>query len=226
MLISENLAIIVFLTIIITAVIISWYFHTFEAFNEHRLHTFIMVFGGLGVIITFLFYYNVLVLQSQQQASNQADIVARLNTSIFNNLLDAMNEAAIVAPQFILSLTPLTNPTCCGITNIPKECNPVACTKTMTLSYRIFSLWQDYIHIHDLIVIDEQSYICNFLQRANSSLLYEQWLVSKLNFDSDTQTFGDLLFTYGLPITLQVPKSYEDAAQMLLQDPIYKNLFV
>lgn len=225
MLVTENLAILVFLGIFIIALISARYFNDFEAFETHKLHTFLIVFGGLGAIITFLFYYNVLVLQSQQQASNQVDLIARLNTSIFNNLLEAMNEAALVAPKFILSLTTLTNQTCCGIDNTTEMCNPVACTKTMTLSYRIFSLWQDYIHIHDLIPVNEQSYICNFLQRANSSLLYEQWLLSKLNFDKDTEIFGDLLFSYGLPITLQIPKSYEDAAQALIQDPIYKNLF-
>ena len=64
----------------------------------------------------------------------------------------------------------------------------------------------------------------NFLQRANSSQLYDQWTASRLDFASNTQTFGDLLFQYGLPITMQTPANYEMVAQQLMADPAYQKL--
>ena len=91
----------------------------------------------------------------------------------------------------------------------------------MTLSYKIFELWQDVILAHKFINYDPLSYIVNFLQRANSEQLYVQWTVNKINFNNETIKLGDLLFEYALPITNQTTEEYISVANKLIVDPRY-----
>jgi hypothetical protein len=93
------------------------------------------------------------------------------------------------------------------------------------LSYRIFSLWQDVLLTDKFLKYEPQAYICNFLQRANSKELYQEWKTVKINFDSKVQRFGELLFSYGLPITLQTNESYVNASNELINSQEYNDLF-
>jgi hypothetical protein len=231
-LISPNIALIVFIAIIILAIIIAWYMGEFESYDKGSFHVFIAVLTGLGVLVTFLFYYNLVQLQNQQQELATITELSRINDVELNSVLDEIQKASILIPNFVLSITPLTNTICC--VNPVSECaipvrddpiNPQTCTEKFALSYRIFSLWQDVILSNRLIAINSLPYITNFLQRANSSQLYTQWTVNKINFSSNTQLLGDLLFQYGLPVTVQTPESYIDAANKLILDPRYPQVF-
>ena len=239
-LLSETVALLLFAIVIITSIVLSWYMSSHEKYERSQFHTFISILTGLGIFIVFMFYYNVVALQNQQQQLAFVQELARINDSVINTMLDEINQASTIIPNFILSITPLTNAACCfvgstgGITSnemnlictIPVKqadpINPQTCTQKMVLSYRIFSIWQDLILSNNFSNFDATSYVSNFLQRTNSPQLYAQWLVSKIDFNSKTQQFGDLLFEYGLPITEQIPQSYEIAAQNLLADPRYK----
>lgn len=95
-------------------------------------------------------------------------------------------------------------------------CSNEAVVRRTILAYRIFTLWQEVDLYGDLIAVTPLAYITNFLQRANSPLLYAVWVNEKINFNADTQAFGDLLFCYGLRITEQTPDAYVRAAQHLL----------
>jgi hypothetical protein len=230
-LISENIALMFFAAILITAVIIAWWMETHENYDKGSFHTFIAVLAGLGVLVTFMFYYNLIQLQNQQQQLAAIQEAARISDSVLNSVLDEIKKASIIIPNFVLSITPLTNIVCCPETgtvcNIPVEpdpINPQTCTEKMVLSYRIFALWQDIITSCPS-KFDQLAYVSNFLQRSNSQQLYAQWTAASLNFDSDTQAFGNLLFEYGLPITIQTPQEYTSVAQKLINDPRYKNIF-
>ena len=107
----------------------------------------------------------------------------------------------------------------------PDPETPEACTAKYTLSYQIFTAFQDIILSNNFVAIEPLAYVSNFLQRTNSPQLYEQWKINKIDFNTKTQQFGDLLFEYGLPITEQVPASYTTAAQKLIADPRYLALF-
>lgn len=230
-LVSSNLALGLFGIILIISGVIAWFMGTYNDYDKGAFHTFIAILTGLGVFVTFLFYYNVVELQNQQQQLAMIQEFARINDYLLDGILNGMKEASIDVPNFVLSLTPLTNTICCSGTGYcisPTGSDPVTpqtCTTKMTLSYRIFSIWQDVILSNKYIVFDSTTYIFNFLQRANSKPLYEQWLLSKLNFTPTTQIFGDLLFEYGLPITSQTPETYQIATQKLINDPRYKSLF-
>jgi hypothetical protein len=237
-LVSENIALIIFAIVIITSAIIAWWMGSYTDYDKGSFHTFIVVLAGLGVIITFMFYYNVVQLQGQQQQLAAVQEFSRLNDTVLNSVLDSIMESSSIIPNFVLSITPLTNTVCCstgttgsiGITGctIPVGVDPVdpqTCTEKMLLSYRIFSLWQDIITSNSFMRLNPEPYITNFLQRANSQQLYVQWTVNKLNFNSKSQTFGDLLFEYGLPITNQTPQTYIDTTQRLIADPRFQTIF-
>lgn len=231
MLVSPNLAIAAFVVIIFISAFVAWKMQTYADYDKASFHTFIAILSGLGVIVTFMFYYNVVELQNQQQKIAAFQELARINDSVLNSVLEEIQQSSINIPNFVLSLTPLTNTACCDsagcITpDIPATdpVTPLNCSTKMTLSYRIFSLWQDYIVSIRYTRSEQLAYISNFLQRANSSLLLEQWQVAKLNFTNKTQQFGDLLFSYGLPISVQTPQSYVNAAEKLIDNPLYLNI--
>lgn len=234
-LVTPNIALIFFAVIIVISAAIAWWMGTYADYDKGSFHTFIAILAGLGVFVTFMFYWNVVQLQNQQQQLAALQELSRLNDSLLNSVLDSIRYSSDIIPNFVLSITPLTNVICCStgntgdsvciITNDPDPVNPQTCTQKMLLSYRIFSLWQDITISGNFTEIDSLSYISNFLQRANSPQLYVQWTAAKLNFNNNTQLLGDLLFEYGLPITNQTPQEYTSTAQKLIADPRYKNIF-
>ena len=233
-LISSTLAVGALLVIVVLALLVAWWKQNYQSYDQDSIHTFIAVLTGLGVFITFLFYYNLIQLQEQQQELTAIQEASTISDTTVNGVLEAMNTASTIIPAFVLSLTPLTNTTCCpggetggtACTYTPAEdpVTPQTCTEKMTLSYRIFSLWQDVLMSNGYLQSNHESYLANFLQRANSQSLYQQWLTNRLNFAQSSQTFGDLLFEYGLPITVQTPASYIEASNRLLADPRYQSL--
>lgn len=232
-LISSSLAGLILVVIVVIALGIAWYKQNYQNYDRDSFHTFIAVLTGLGVFITFLFYYNLIQLQEQQQELTALQELSSLSDTTVNGMLEAMNSSSATIPAFVMSLTPLTNTICCPGSSVEGTCaytpaedpiTPQTCTEKMTLSYRIFSLWQDVLMSNGYIDRCKLAYITNFLQRANSRPLYEEWQVNRLNFSASTQTFGDLLFEYGLPITPQTPEAYTTAAQQLMVDPRYQAL--
>jgi hypothetical protein len=220
-LLSENFALFIFIIILISALIISIYMQNYKTFDRSWVHTFIVVLIGLGIFITFLFYYNVVALQNQEQQLAIVQELSRMNESALNSVLNSIKESSLIIPYFVKSISPLINYN----TINPDEENAQTITQRSNLSYRIFSLWQDSIWSDRLIDVDQTPYITNFLQRANSQLLFREWLINRINFCSKTQRLGDLLFEYGLPIKKQIPESYVLAAQNLMKDSRYVGIF-
>lgn len=222
--VTPKVALGIFVVIIIAAAIISFTMKNYETYDKGTLHTFIAILAGLGVFVTFMFYFSVIELQQQQQELSGIQELARINNAQLNSVLTEIKTASSKIPSFVLSITPLTN-TICKNTIPIDPVDPELCTMKMVLSYRIFSLWQDVIVSNYFLKVDSLSYISNFLQYANSRQLKDQWKVSKLNFTADVQKFGDLLFEYGLKITKQTPEAYILAAKQLMCNPKYKEIF-
>lgn len=216
--VTPKLALGVFLFILAAAAIAAWWMSTYNRYDQSTFHTFIAVLAGLGVFVTFMFYYSVVELQQQQQQLAVIQETARISDIVFNDLLSEIDKASIIVPNFTLSLTPLLP---CGATAGPDPVTPEACIEKLILSTKIFGTWQDIIISNTFVDYQPVAYVTNFLQQANSSQLLDQWSTAKINFNSRTQSFGDLLFEYGLPITDQVPNSYVNAAYQLLADPRY-----
>lgn len=236
-LVSANVALILFGIILILSALIAWYMKGYNNYDKCSFHTFIAILTGLGVFVTFMFYYNVVELQNQQQELAALQELSRINDFLINSILKNLKEASTVAPNFVLSLTPLSNTICCftastgntGSCDITVDPDPVdaqTCTVKMTLSYRIFSIWQDLVVSSKYVIFDPNAYIYNFLQWANSDQLYLQWNISKPGLTPKAQIFGDLLFEYALPIQVQTTESYQNATTKLLNDPRYKDLHI
>lgn len=224
LLVTPNLALLVFIVILIIAAVVAWQMAVYSSYDSSRYHTFIAILGGLGVFVTFMFYYNIVTLQQEQMAISALTQLNQLSDGLLNSILVEMKNASTIIPNFVLSLTPLTN-TVCNSSAPPDPVTPEACTEKMTLSYRIFSMWQDVVLTNGFINIDPVVYVTNFLQRANSEQLFDQWTVNRLNFVGEAQQFGDLLFEYGLPITDQTPTQYTAAANALVHDSRFTDIF-
>lgn len=225
-LVTPNVAIIIFAVILVISGISAWALGGYDKYDKGALHTFISILVGLGIFITFMFYYNLVKLQNDQQEFAAVQETSRINDNILNSVLKEIKAANLVIPKFVDSITPLTSKSCCETCIIGDDpLNTETCTERMVLSYRLFSVWQDVISSSGYSNIDLPSYIANFLQRANSEQLHEQWLVNRLNFNDKTQQLGDILFTYGLQITDQTPEEYINTAQKVLNDPSFKNIF-
>ncbi len=210
-------ALALFIAIIIISIIIACYMKTYERFNQSGFHIFTTVLVALGIFVTFLFYYGVVELQQQQQQLAFVQETARISNNVLENIMDEIKNSAPIIPNFTNSINPLT--TCQDIIVPPDPINTVTCTNKSILSYKIFNVWQDVILSNAFVYIDPEAYITNFLQRAHSEQLYEQWKIGKINFNSRTQSFGELLFEYGMPIVQQTPDAYVAAAQHLIADP-------
>jgi hypothetical protein len=224
-LVSPNLALGLFGIILVIAGLIAWYMQHYNTYDKSSFHTFIAILTGLGVFVTFMFYYNVVELQNQQQQLAALQELTRINDALQNTVLKGILQASNIIPNFVLSITPLNKITCCeSCIIVPDPVTPQTCTEKMTLSYKIFSLWQDVLISNKFIGFDPVTYITGFLEQANSPQLFEQWKLVRNTFNTKTQSFGDLLFKYGLPITIQTPETYQQTALTLMSDPIYKNL--
>jgi hypothetical protein len=220
--VTPQFALVVFMIIILISLSMAWFFSDFDTFNHGRFHTFIAILAGLGVIVTFMFYYGVVSLQQQQQQLFVIQETARLSNIIMEGIFSELNKSSVLIPNFVHSINPLLN--CTNTTNSDPDTID-ACVEKITLSYRLFSVWQDVIISNSFIDYEPRAYITSFLQWANSKELYKLWNDHNINFNSKTVDFGNLLFEYAIPITLQIPQSYVTAADNLMKDSRYKLMF-
>lgn len=220
--VTPNVALIVFLCVLVAAAFISFRTNP-NTFTGSKLQIFISCLAGLGIFVTFLFYYSVVELQQEDIRINVIKQTARVNDLFINTLLKEMLSSSELIPNFVLSMMPLNS---CGNFDVPPvDVNSVrACIEKFSLSYKIFTIWQDTINSNDFIKIEAETYISNFLQRAHSEELERIWKNNRLNFDEDTQILGDLLFQYSKEIVEQTSESYIEAAKKLMADEKYKQL--
>lgn len=219
--ITPQLALLIFICIIIVAAIISIATPNFGSFKASKGHTFLVTLIGLGIFITFLFYYSVVELQQDQTQLAIIQQTSILSDSISDGMMNEIKNASNIVPNFTLSLNPLLS--CAENIGIDSD-TPVTCIERMVLSYKIFNVWQLVLIANNFIDYDEESYITNFLQRAHSKQLYDQWVVGKINFNNNTQAFGDLLFEYGKDVKENTPEAYHKAAEKLISDPRYQKI--
>ncbi len=211
-------ALLVFMGVLIVSLLISG-FCTPKNFDTTRTKIFITCLAGFGVIITFLFYYGVVSLQQAQQRYSIITLTSNINKLLLKGIIDQVDLTSDKVPCFTASIFPLLHLNI----NDDDDCveNKLLIFK---LSYKIFALWQELIIAMPFIDMDPLSFLSNFLQKANSRLLHEQWEKIKLDFNKETQEFGDLLFHYALPNQCQTAETYIKLANKVFDDPIYKRI--
>lgn len=209
------------LVVVLLAVVLITLLTPSENYDQSRAHVFMTVLAGLGVVITFFFYYGVVELNQRQQNLSIIQETARLSDILAKDMMSEISQAARVVPSFAASVTPLQTVGPCR----PDRTDSRATFARLSLSYKIFSAWQDVVLADEFTANEPLSYVTNFLQRANSQALYREWQRAKIDFNQVTQKFGDLLFEYALPIQDQRPEVYVETARQLIQDPRYQRIF-
>lgn len=215
-LVSPNIALFVFGGILVLSAIAAWYFRNYSSFDRGRFHVFIVVLTGLGVAVTFMFYYNVVQLQNQEQQLALLQQMAHIDDTLGKSLPNILREITPLVPAFVMSLYPLHEPS-----TVPDATTPQAQIAIITTCATIFYLWQDIVLTHQVLHHDMHGYTITFLQWAHSPALAQEWEHMSNNLNPRTQTYGRLLFRYGANVA-PTSEAYEAAAKNLLSDPEYQ----
>lgn len=209
--VTPIVAVIIIAIILIVAVLLA-IFIKYDNYQQSRIYVFINTLAGLGIIMTFLFYYSIVSLQEIEQKLFVVNETSQVSTSLADGLLKQINDSTPLAPHFTSSLLPL-NPL--GPITSPIIDSPVLVS---TLSTRIFLTWQQILISSSFVMIEPVSYITMSLQFCSSATLKDQWNVQYINLGSDTQHLGDLLFQYSSQVTENTPSAYQYAAKQLLNE--------
>jgi hypothetical protein len=223
MLFNSIFVILFFILILAFGGIISYRVETHNHYQNSRVNTFITIISGLGIFMTFLFYYNLVELQKIQQQNSYVHDIVTINNQIIDNFYKEISNSSNKIPNFIESLNPLYNKNEFPAMDEDTLVNRI---EKNNLSFRIFTIWESFIICDNLLNYDQESYIRNFLQKANSRMLFDEWKKLKINFSKRTQIFGDLLFEYGLSIRNNNLQIYEILSKEILEDERYKNILV
>jgi hypothetical protein len=215
--VTPGMALFAFIIILIVALLISGFCNPCK-FDSTRTKIFISCLAGLGVFVTFLFYYSVVTLQQAQQRNDIINMTRNVNKNL-KNMMEQIHEASKDIPHFILSLFPLLT-----IHTDKDKDNIENRLLKMKIAYKIFSLWQEIIIAVPFVDLDSHSFLYNFLQRASSQELHEIWCQMKFDFNEDTQKFGDLLFKHGLTIKNKTCEEYKKMAHQIHCDSLYMEI--
>jgi len=211
-LVSPNIALFVFAAVVAIALGIACWFTSYDSFDKGRFHIFIAVLTGLGVVVTFMFYYNVVQLQNQEQQFELLTQAARVEDTLNKTIYPALREGATTVPAFVQSLYPLHNHSA-GVPVVGAAEQVIIAT----LSSSIFFLWENTITTHAIVHQDIGGYTFIFLQWAASPALAEQWETLAHTLSSRGQTYGRLLFAYAKVSSL-TREAFADATRALLHD--------
>ena len=168
--VTPAFALILLAAIMIGALLIAF---TSPDFEKSKSKSFLACMSGLGVLITFMFYYSIVELQQQQQYLTFMAQTTSLSHHLNEEVMKGFDGATESVPYFISSLFPLTPP--CIPPSDVGECDVKATTLKNMIAGRIFESWQTYILSTKFIIVDFTSYITLFLQYAHSQPLRTIW---------------------------------------------------
>lgn len=187
--------------------------------NKSRIQIFITTLAGLGIFLTFMFYYNLVTLQQDQQTLDVLQQTHAVNDSILGTYYTEMRKSSSIIPHFTLSLLPFQPQIA-----VPDPVTPATIVQKGILSSKIFFIWQDFLLSNTYLSIDDRAYINDFLQLASSAPLKEMWEVKRYDYGEKTIVFGDLLFLYTSKVEHKTPEEYNRVAKELIKDPVYIKL--
>lgn len=219
--VTPIVALCIFIMVVIIAIAVAFLSNPVHH-EKTRTRVFLTTLTGLGIIITFMFYYNVVELQQEQQLTTILEQTNSLNESILETLLVEIRKASTVAPHFTLSLLPLSECIECDSAVDPKT--PEVRLECYIVSYKIFSIWQNFLEGSYFLRTPLEGYLTNFLQRAHSKPLQEMWLLYRHDFGDRTQLFGDMLFEKSALVKKNTAKSYAKIASMMVKDHKFRVL--
>lgn len=218
---SKNAAAAIILIIVVIAIVVAFFSGNPANYDKSRTKIFVTILTGLGIFVTFFFYYNVVDLQAEQQLMMSYDRIESIDDNMTENYINVIQEHGSKIPKFVKSILPLQNHLLPDL--VVDETTFDAVALKYSLSNKIFLLWKDYISYYNYITSKDYnfSYLTNFLQRAHSKELKTFWESMKIDYSEDVQDLGDLLFKYSKGSTID---DYHTQTCFLMKDPIYIKL--
>lgn len=218
--VAPYIALIVFGAIVVFSLIVAIMYSS-EKYKSSKVQVFISVFAALSILITLLFYYNLIAIQNSDKYVQAQRAVNNVELEIDSSLSEDIVQFYQYVPNFILSMMPLT----------PQPVSPPAeidigrsIAFKNVISTRVFRSWEMFLTVKDFVPSNVLPNITLFLQRAASQQLKELWVNGKINFTANTQTLGDLLFEYAALVTEQTAEAYVEQANNLINNQIFIDL--
>src|SRR6516225_10796376 len=106
--ITPNVALGAFVIILLVALFIANLCNP-KYYNTTRAKIFISCLAGLGIFVTFLFYYSIVSLQQSQQRYDIIRMTSHISKMLSHEVLNLLQEASLKIPSFTSSLFPLLN---------------------------------------------------------------------------------------------------------------------
>lgn len=227
-LITPFIIIILFIILVIVALIIA-YLSKGKDYDNSNFKTFVAVLSGLGIFLTFIFYYNLIQLQHDTVRTTLVDELNDVKDRLLTNVYGQMEKALPIIPDFVFSINPLSKIYCdeCAekdSLNI-NENTRKACIQKMILSEKIFYLWQDIVSAGEYVKKNRRFFIMQFLQQAHSKQLKKQWEIMDNNYSYKTKQLGDLLFEYADKIDKVDKETFTNTLDELFKDKRYNEIF-
>lgn len=218
---SKNAAAAIILIIVVIAIVVAFFSSNPANYDKSRTKIFVTILTGLGIFVTFFFYYNVVDLQAEQQLMMSYDRIESIDDNMTENYINVIQEHGSKIPKFVKSILPLQNHLLPDL--VVDEGTFDAVALKYSLSNKIFLLWKDYISYYNYITSKDYnfSYLTNFLQRANSKELKTFWDSMKIDYSEEVQDLGNLLFKYSRGSTKE---DFFTQTCLLMKDPAYIKL--
>ncbi len=232
--ISPAVLIAAYVAIISLAVYMSYTTNEYTKFEGGKLKIFLAVVGGLGTLVTFMFYYNLVMIQNNQVEKDRLTAQDDLNQRLSIDLVDEIRQATPIIPEFVRSITvltrPLNTPELSAVVSATAESSASASVvdaTTLALATKIFYLWDSFVSDSQSAsreAVQSYVYLAAFLQHAYSTQLERYWDQLKVMIRPTGQQFGDLLFREAAKLRAEpevTPKLFEQTARELALSPEY-----
>jgi len=231
--VTPNIAILIIIILVVVVLTIT-YFSNPATFREGKASVFFAALAGLGIFVIFFYYYTLVAVYARQQQMAITQETNDVNAQIINVVNQNMIATAGLDPGFVCSINPLMPcPECNNYMtddqnnehdNTKSASDVVTCVSKSVLSFNIFSVWRTTLYSNDFTNGNALPYVTRYIQQANSEQLYVYWRLMRIDFGKNAQTFGDLLFEYGLPVKTKTSQAFVCAANKLIDDPRFSCL--
>jgi len=174
------------------------------------------IFIPVGIYLTYK-VFNLQLLSMRREATYK--IIDRGWLNINKSFVEYYNEC----PEFIDSLYFKWQKKVMGVENNNRNRN----NKWYAVNYIsivIFQAWEDFITSSDIDDTGMVVWINNFLQWANSPILYNNWNVLRTNFADTTQQFGNYIFYMTKTNKIGNEKELHNVAVMIVNSDKFKNI--
>lgn len=187
-----------------------------------RIADSVKISNGLVMVVTLLFYFNVVSIQNKQIVDEHKLSLRQINREMFDNLMVAISEYFETVPNFIASITPIRNG---DVDSNADGDSDVVNMHIQIISTKIFIALDEITQTHIDYTIPPHDYLIPLLQRFSSCRLQDEFKISKSNYNTKTQEFGELLINYANEIKTTKSKDFVSTKKKIQTDPVFIKLF-